>query len=92
MGVISDQLNNFWAAKKQMDQINQAKGQIQGSVNQLQVAVTQVKALIDAGVLDGLAQDSRAALKKAHKYISDCLTSIQTDANIQELLNWTPPQ
>jgi hypothetical protein len=49
-------------------------------------------ALIDAGVLDGLAQDSRAALKKAHKYMSDCLASIQADANIQELLNWVPSQ
>jgi hypothetical protein len=49
-------------------------------------------ALIDAGVLDGLAQDSRAALKKAYKYMSDCLAGIQADANIQELLNWVPPQ
>lgn len=47
-------------------------------------------ALIDAGVLDGLAQDSRAALQKAHKYMSDCLAGIQADANIHFLIGCHP--
>ncbi len=89
MTVLTD-LANTWEGKELAEDAFAARAALESASNNLDEAHQRVQAIVDSGNFDTLPANLKQALNRWWTIIKDARTSIGSDSEIMDILNWRP--
>ena len=89
MTVLTD-LSNTWETKEQAEDAFAARAALENASNTLNEAHLSIQDIVDSGNFNTLPTDMKAALNRWWTIIKDARTSIGSDSEIMDILNWRP--
>ena len=89
MTVLTD-LQATWTEKEQAEDAFAARAALEDVSNNLNEAHLRVQAIVDSGNFDTLPSSLKQALDRWWTIIKTARTSIGSDAEIMDILNWRP--
>jgi len=89
MTVLTD-LETTWTEKEQAEDAFAARAALENASNTLNEAHLQIKAIVDSGNFNTVPADLKGALNDWWTIIKTARSSIGSNSDIMDILNWRP--